>query len=418
MCSWPSFPKVCLEEIVDILDNLRVPVNEFHRMKHQGSVPYYGANGQQGWIDRSLFNEPLILMAEDGGNFDDHYFRPIAYRVCGPSWVNNHAHILRAKQGINQSFVFWSLVNKDIRTYIAGGTRAKLTQGELRKIEINLPRIEEQIIISELLDSLERCIRETEAIIAKLEAVRKGLLHDLLTRGIGADGELRPPQSEAPHLYKQSPLGWIPKEWEVLPLECLTKTLITYGIVQAGPHYPGGIPYIRTGDMSGDRLVRDSMLCTSPRIASQYKRSEILFGEIVIAIRATVGKVLPVPENLDRANLTQGTARISPDIKRVDSGFLLFALRDNRVREAMFKEVKGTTFAEISLTALRTIPIPFPRDMKEQITIGRAFNLVDSQISFEKESRSNMNALKSGLMDDLLTGRVRVTPLLRKKEAA
>ncbi len=65
-----------------------------------------------------------------------------------------------------------------------------------------------------VLDTLDTAIHETEAIIAKLKAVKQGLLHDLLTRGIDANGELRPPQAEAPHLYKQSPLGWIPKEWE------------------------------------------------------------------------------------------------------------------------------------------------------------------------------------------------------------
>ena len=69
-------------------------------------------------------------------------------------------------------------------------------------------------MIAAVLDTLDTAIHETEAIIAKLKAVKQGLLHDLLTRGIDANGELRPPQAEAPHLYKESPLGWIPKEWD------------------------------------------------------------------------------------------------------------------------------------------------------------------------------------------------------------
>ena len=68
--------------------------------------------------------------------------------------------------------------------------------------------------IAEILDTLDTTIRQTEAIIEKLKQVKQGLLHDLLTRGIDANGELRPPQSQAPHLYKDSPLGWIPREWE------------------------------------------------------------------------------------------------------------------------------------------------------------------------------------------------------------
>src|SRR5690606_28997388 len=74
----------------------------------------------------------------------------------------------------------------------------------------------EQRAIAQILDTLDTAIRETEALIGKLKAVKQGLLHDLLTRGIDANGELRPPQSEAPQLYKESPLGWIPRGWEVV----------------------------------------------------------------------------------------------------------------------------------------------------------------------------------------------------------
>ena len=86
-------------EACDILDSMRVPVNEEERNKRSGDVPYYGANGLQGYIDGYLFDEPLILMAEDGGYFDEYQTRPIAYRIKGKSWVNNHAHILRAIKG-------------------------------------------------------------------------------------------------------------------------------------------------------------------------------------------------------------------------------------------------------------------------------------------------------------------------------
>ena len=118
MREWVSRP---LADLTEILDNRRVPVREAER--RAGPVPYYGANAQQGWIDTSLFDEPLILLAEDGGNFDDFANRPIAYRIDGPSWVNNHAHVLRAAVGVDQGFLFWSLRNKDVRRWIAGGTR-------------------------------------------------------------------------------------------------------------------------------------------------------------------------------------------------------------------------------------------------------------------------------------------------------
>ncbi|MEE4680403.1 restriction endonuclease subunit S [Pseudomonas alliivorans] len=405
------FPTAQLADVVEILDNLRVPINGAERLGRVGTVPYYGANGFQGWIDRPLFAEPLILLAEDGGNFDDFATRPIAYRIDGPAWVNNHAHIIRARDGVCQSFIFWSLVNKDIRKYIAGGTRTKLTQGELRRIEINFPDLLEQQGIAQVLDTLDTVIYETKAIIAKLTAVKQGLLHDLLTRGIDANGELRPPQTEAPDLYRKTDQGWIPLDWDVRPLSEYTSSEITYGIVQAGPHVPNGVPYIRTGDMSGDSLSREAMLCTSRRIASSYARSEVRTGDIVMAIRATVGKVLPVPSDLDGANLTQGTAKVSPNAG-TDGVFLLWAIRHSRSQQAIQLQIKGTTFAEITLGALRQVPIAAPVEINEQREIGKRLAAIDMQLQSEQQYLAKTHAKKSGLMNDLLTGRVRVTPLL------
>lgn len=275
----------------------------------------------------------------------------------------------------------------------------------------------EQAAIADVLDVIDSAIHETEAIIAKLKAVKQGMLQGLLTRGIDANGEMRPPQAEAPHVYKQSPLGWIPKDWSTSPLSQYTATEITYGIVQAGPHVPGGVPYIRTGDMSGDALIRESMLCTSRRIASSYARSEVRTGEIVMAIRATVGKVLPVPGDLDGANLTQGTARISPNSK-TDGTFLLWAIRHSRAQKAIQLEIKGTTFAEITLGALRQVLVAAPIGLEEQTEIGKRLTLVDERLSLERESLAKCLSQKAGLMDDLLTGRVRATPLLADAERA
>ena len=298
---------------------------------------------------------------------------------------------------------------KDARC--VGSTQQAISDRELAEIWFALPSRAEQEGIANVLDTLQGAIQETQAIIAKLTAVRQGLLHDSLTRGIDTNGELRPSQDEAPHLYRDSPLGWIPSDWRVQPLAAYTASDITYGIVQAGPHIPGGVPYIRTGDMSGDALVGESMLCTCPRIAGSYARSEVRTGEIVMAIRATVGKVLPVPHDLDGANLTQGTARISPNA-RTDGTFLLWAIRHSRAQKAIQLEIKGTTFAEITLGALRQVPLAAPIALAEQIEIGKRLTAVDKQLIHERESLAKRQSEKAGLMDDLLTGRVRVTPLL------
>jgi type I restriction enzyme S subunit len=308
------------------------------------------------------------------------------------AWFYRQAPILALQQQTT------GIVNLKFKEYLASPISIPSTVGEQAKL-------------AEILDTLDTAIQETEAIIAKLKAVKQGLLHDLLTRGIDDNGELRPPQAEAPHLYKQSALGWIPEEWQIKPLSHYTSSEITYGIVQAGPHVPGGVPYIRTGDMSGDSLNRESMLCTSQRIASSYARSRINAGDLVMAIRATVGKVLPVPPELDGANLTQGTARISPTAD-TDGAFLLWAIRHARAQTAIQLEVKGTTFAEITLAALRQVPLAAPASKAEQFEIGRRMAVLDQRISIELDSLAKRRSQKAGLMDDLLTGRVRVTPLL------
>jgi len=302
----------------------------------------------------------------------------------------------------------WFLDAKDARC--VGSTQQAISDKDLAEIEIAVPPRLEQAGIADVLDAIDGAIRETEAITVKLAAFKQGLLNDLMTRGIGVNGELRPPQVEAPHLYKGSPLGWIPKDWSVEPLSHYTASDITYGIVQAGPHVPGGVPYIRTGDMSGDALIRESMLCTSRRIASSYARSEVRTGEIVMAIRATVGKVLPVPLDLDGANLTQGTARVSPNAK-TDGTFLLWAIRHSRAQRAIQLEIKGTTFAEITLGALRQVLVAAPISLAEQNEIGKRLTVVDERLLVERESLAKYQSQKAGLMEDLLTGRVRVKPL-------
>ena len=88
-----------LGTVVDILDSQRVPINSEERAKRLGKVPYYGATGQVGWIDDHLFDEELVLLGEDGAPFLEST-KPKAYLIEGRSWVNNHAHVLRGKNGI------------------------------------------------------------------------------------------------------------------------------------------------------------------------------------------------------------------------------------------------------------------------------------------------------------------------------
>ncbi len=182
-----------LDQLVEVLDHMRVPVSGEERSMRSGNVPYYGANGLQGWIDGFLFDEPLILIAEDGGNFDDFATRPIAYRIAGKSWVNNHAHILRASDGNVLDFILLTLEHRDIRRYIAGSTRSKLTQRELRSIKIASPiAVGEQRRIAAVAANIDQRSSSEVAELAKLKLLKSGLMTDLLT------GRVRVPESLFP----------------------------------------------------------------------------------------------------------------------------------------------------------------------------------------------------------------------------
>lgn len=171
-----------LEEITDCLDNLRVPLNEEQRSKMKGDIPYCGANGIVDYVNDYVIDDKIILIAEDGGYFDEYLTRPIAYQMEGKCWVNNHAHILKAKKGQDQDFIFYSLVHKNILSFLASGTRAKLNKSQMYRIEIYVPATEaEQTSIACILSDMDTEIDQLENQLAKNRQVKVGMMQELLT---------------------------------------------------------------------------------------------------------------------------------------------------------------------------------------------------------------------------------------------
>lgn len=169
-------------EVADSLDNLRVPLNGAQRAGMIGYYPYCGANGVLDFVDDYCLDDDVILMAEDGGYFDEYETRPIAYRMSGKIWVNNHAHILKAKPSFNHDFLFFSLVHKNILPFLASGTRAKLNKSEMNKISIRHPQNkDEQKSIAEALNSIELELGALEARLEKARQIKQGMMQELLT---------------------------------------------------------------------------------------------------------------------------------------------------------------------------------------------------------------------------------------------
>ncbi len=145
-----------VEDCCQILDSMRVPITASNR--EEGEYPYYGANGIQDYVADYIFDDELVLLAEDGGNFGSKE-RPIAYRVSGKCWVNNHAHVLKPKEGLDVDYLCYSLMFYKVDGMVNGATRQKLTQAAMRKMQIPSRSIDEQKYI---VDELNRIIRIKE----------------------------------------------------------------------------------------------------------------------------------------------------------------------------------------------------------------------------------------------------------------
>ncbi|TVT67640.1 MAG: restriction endonuclease subunit S [Pseudomonas sp.] len=275
----------------------------------------------------------------------------------------------------------------------------------------------EQSVIAQLLDTLDTAIRETEALIDKLKAVKQGLLHDLLTRGIDADGQLRPPQSEAPQLYKESPLGWIPNEWEAVELNQLIdpKRPVVYGILMPGYGHPGGVPVVKVKDIFDGKIHLNDLLLTSPQIDREYSRSRLKAGDLLFTIRGTVGRTAFVPPVLDSANITQDTARLA--VTGTDARFLRAYLGMAVPSRFIATHTLGVAVQGINLRDVRRIPIARPSALEAK-AIADEIQSQERRLESESLSVAKLRLAKAGLLDDLLTGRVRVTPLLESVQQA
>ncbi|MBH2984146.1 restriction endonuclease subunit S [Serratia marcescens] len=176
-----EWEKLNLNNCVECLDAKRVPLNSEQRSLMRGNIPYWGANGIVDYISKYLFDETIVLLAEDGGYFDEYKTRPISNISYGKSWVNNHAHVLRAKSNCLNEWVYFCLVHKNILAFINEGTRAKLNKKDMLQIIIPLPSKEEQSKIISILSTIDAEINTIKQKLVLLKQEKKALMQQLLT---------------------------------------------------------------------------------------------------------------------------------------------------------------------------------------------------------------------------------------------
>ena len=218
-----------LGDVCEILDSKRIPITASERKS--GQYPYYGANGVQDYVSDFIFDDELVLLAEDGGNFGSKD-RPIAYRVSGKCWVNNHAHVLKPLPDIDVDYLCYALMFYDTTGLINGATRQKLTQSAMRQMQIPIRSLDEQKAIVQKISTATGLITLRKTQLQKLDQLASSRFIEMFGDPI-----------ENPKGWKQSTIG----------AECY--------YIKDGPHKSptyveeGGIPFISTRNVvAGDGI--------------------------------------------------------------------------------------------------------------------------------------------------------------------
>lgn len=213
-----------LKYLIECLDGQRVPLNSVERAERPGNIPYWGANCIMGYVDKSLFDEDLVLLGEDGAPFFDP-LRPVAFFSQGPVWPNNHVHVLRPRCGVQPRFLTAALNATDYAEFIDGSTRDKLTQGAMMSIPVAWPPHEERDRVVAFLDQetgkidglIEQQRRLIELLNEKSQAVISHAITCLTSNG-GGDESTQYDDKLGRHI-KSIEQGWSPQAEDRSPEE-------------------------------------------------------------------------------------------------------------------------------------------------------------------------------------------------------
>ena len=345
----------------------------------------------------------------------------------GPFLTSNFYKTLRPAGDVDPRFLHWALLRfyrqPDILQYqqqTTGIINLKFQDYLDAKVRSPVAR-NEQNLIADILDTLDTQIQKTEALIAKLEKLKEGLLHDLLTRGIDENGQLRPSPEQAPELYKESPLGLLPKDWSI-------NNVASIGQVKGGKRLPYGhgyssqetcFRYLRVTDFYGKPYCAGRLEPLDEATFNILSRYEIQPGDAFVSIAGSIGYFgvhSPVDAESYRVILTENAARIVLNSSIHPDYFALAMNSETSQKQVEAEKGTGGGVPKLALFRVEQILIPTP-DYGEQQEIVKRAKSFSIRIANERLKLDKMKAQKQGLMDDLLTGRVRVTPLLEKAQA-
>lgn len=334
-----KFPKVRLGDVVEFLDHKRKPITAKDRIA--GPYPYYGANGQQDSVADYIFDEPLVLLAEDGGHFGSPN-RTIAYQIDGKSWVNNHAHVLRPKPNIDIRYLCRHLEFYDVSPIINGATRQKLNKSAAQEIILSLPPLKEQKRIAVILDKADAMRRKRQQAIQLSEQFLRSVFLDMFGDPVTNLKGL--PTSSLIEVSKK----------------------VTDGTHQSPVWSETGIPFLFISNIINNEISFEvDKYITEKNWLELTKNSPIEEGDVLYTTVGSYGNAALVKEN-SRFCFQRHIAHIKPIKNIIHPTFLWVMMNSPGIKKQADKQARGIAQKTLNLGELKQFIIFVP-PMSKQI---------------------------------------------------
>lgn len=336
----------------------------------------------------------------------------------GTGALNQHLYKVVPKPGIDRALLLYLLDQnmEKLAGQAQGSTMRHVTRKELSRFRVVYPLKEtRQQKIAHILQTIDQTIEKTEALIEKYQRIKAGLMHDLFTRGIGADGKLRPPREQAPELYQETPIGWIPKEWKYEFLENLLAPVSNN--LRSGPFgsallkselVEDGIPFLGIDNIHIERFEESFRRFVSERKYRELGKYAVRPKDVIITIMGTVGRAAIVPIHIDLALSSKHLWTMTFDQGLVIPELVCWQLNYAPWVKAWFRrETQGGIMDAIQSKTLRKLILPLPAPTEQKMIFER-YTAITERLSSEKKELEKRIKAKHGLMHDLLTGKVGV----------
>ena len=335
----------------------------------------------------------------------------VAWWARGPALLNQRLCCIRTGSlNVAQRYLFYCLPFplKALNDVTYATTVKHLSSLDVLKFRLPFPSLDVQHAIADFLDretaKIDGLVARKERLIELLQEKRTALITRSVTRGLDPDVPMKDSGVEW--------LGEIPAHWDVKRLWHLTPSerKIMYGIVLPGPAVDDGVPIVKGGDVAASRLKLDALSKTTFEIESRHRRSRLMGGDLVYAIRGSIGEVEMVPDELDGANLTQDAARVAY-MRTTHGGWLMYSLRSKVVFSHLEAGALGATIKGINIRDLKRAVIQVP-PKREQEQIASFLDIetarIDTLISKIREAIDHLKEFRTALISAAVTGKIDV----------